>query len=79
MRETLAAEGGNILIGAFTPLATFALFHMVTVFPLSWVYLTTGERSPAFSASRSAPRSLGLAADHRLRRARRPRSAGGGC
>ncbi len=50
VRETLAAEGGNVLIGAFTPLATFALFHMVTVFPLSWVYLATRESMPAFLA-----------------------------
>lgn len=48
VRETLQAEGGNILLGAFTPLATFALFHMVTVFPLSWVYLTTTAGIPAF-------------------------------
>ena len=55
-RETLRAEGVNILIGAFTPLATFALFHMVTVFPLSWVYLTPRRRCRASSASRSARR-----------------------
>lgn len=48
IRETLRAEGTNILIGAFTPLATFALFHMVTVFPLSWVYLRANEEVPAF-------------------------------
>ncbi|KAB2901348.1 MAG: MHS family MFS transporter [Burkholderiaceae bacterium] len=30
-------EGGNVLIGAFAALASFALFHMVTVFPLSWI------------------------------------------
>lgn len=35
----LRAEGGNVLIGAFAPLATFAMFHLVTVFPLSWVVL----------------------------------------
>lgn len=46
--ETLEAEGVNILIGAFTPLATFALFHMVTVFPLSWVYLKSTAEVPAF-------------------------------
>jgi MFS family permease len=50
MRATLSAEGVNILIGAFSPLATFALFHMVTVFPLSWVYLTTPAEAPAFLA-----------------------------
>ena len=35
----LKAQGGNVLIGAFAPLATFAMFHLVTVFPLSWVSL----------------------------------------
>lgn len=44
--ETIAHEGRNVLLGAFTPLASFALFHMVTVFPLSWVFLYT-EESPA--------------------------------
>jgi len=33
MRE----EGGNVLLGAFAALASFALFHIVTVFPLSWI------------------------------------------
>lgn len=46
--ETISTDGLNILIGAFTPLATFALFHMVTVFPLSWVYLATGDSIAGF-------------------------------
>ncbi|WP_034467266.1 MFS transporter [Afipia sp. P52-10] len=41
--RTLRAEGRNVLIGTFAPLASFALFHMVTVFPLSWVFLFTQE------------------------------------
>jgi MFS family permease len=44
--NTIRHEGRNIVIGAFAPLASFALFHMVTVFPLSWVFLFTRE-SPA--------------------------------
>ncbi|MFC0282357.1 MFS transporter [Camelimonas abortus] len=44
--ETLRVEGGKVAIGALAPLASFALFHMVTVFPLSWVYLYTSA-SPA--------------------------------
>lgn len=48
VRDTLKNDGVNVLIGAFTPLATFALFHMVTVFPLSWVYLTTGKSIAGF-------------------------------
>ncbi|WP_306890290.1 MFS transporter [Ancylobacter amanitiformis] len=46
--DTLRSEGKDILIGAFAPLATFALFHMVTVFPLSWVFLFTSERPTRF-------------------------------
>ena len=41
-------EGRNIIIGAFAPLASFALFHMVTVFPLSWVFLFTRESPVRF-------------------------------
>lgn len=44
--QTVRRQARNIVIGAFAPLASFALFHMVTVFPLSWVFLFTRE-SPA--------------------------------
>lgn len=40
---TIRSEGRNIVIGAFAPLASFALFHMVTVFPLSWIALYTSQ------------------------------------
>lgn len=43
--ELLRTEGLNVLIGAFVPLACFALFHLVTVFPLAWISLNT-DRSP---------------------------------
>jgi MFS family permease len=46
--ETLRAEGRNIVIGAFAPLASFALFHTVTVFPLSWVLLNTHQSPGRF-------------------------------
>lgn len=45
---TLKAQWRNIVIGAFAPLASFALFHMVTVFPLSWVALFTRESITRF-------------------------------
>ena len=41
--ETLRKEWRTIALGAFAPLASFALFHLVAVFPLSWVRLTTDE------------------------------------
>ncbi|MBN9247325.1 MAG: MFS transporter, partial [Hyphomicrobium sp.] len=46
--ETIRAEGAHIVIGAFAPLASFALFHMVTVFPLSWVFLYTDQSPTRF-------------------------------
>jgi MFS family permease len=39
--ETLFAEWRTILLGAFAPLASFALFHLVAVFPLSYNQLFT--------------------------------------
>ncbi|MEP7316453.1 MAG: MFS transporter [Sphingomicrobium sp.] len=41
--ETLRTEWRTIALGAFAPLASFALFHLVAIFPLSWVKLTTDE------------------------------------
>ena len=35
----------DVWIGAFVPLASFALFHLVTIFPIAWMILNT-ERSP---------------------------------
>ena len=35
----LKASGPNLFIGAFAALASYALFHLVTVFPLSWMTL----------------------------------------
>ncbi|WP_061975355.1 MULTISPECIES: MFS transporter [unclassified Aureimonas] len=48
VRRTISQNGRNIVIGAFVPLASFALFHMVTVFPLSWVTLFAGESVARF-------------------------------
>ncbi len=39
LRELISTQSNNLLIGAFAALASFALFHIVTVFPLSWVML----------------------------------------
>ena len=36
-------EGRNVLLGAFAALASFALFHLVTVFPLSWIVLYSDQ------------------------------------
>ncbi|MEF9948261.1 MAG: MFS transporter [Comamonas sp.] len=39
----LSNEGSNVLIGAFAALASFALFHLVTVFPLSWISMYSDQ------------------------------------
>lgn len=36
-------QGLNVVIGAFAALASYALFHLVTVFPLSWVALHASQ------------------------------------
>jgi len=36
-------EGRNVVIGAFAALASFALFHLVTIFPLSWISLYSDQ------------------------------------
>ncbi|MDQ0468608.1 MFS transporter [Labrys wisconsinensis] len=46
--DTVRQQSRTIVIGAFAPLASFALFHMVTVFPLSWVFLFTRENPARF-------------------------------
>ena len=37
---TRSGEGKNVFLGALAALASFALFHLVTVFPLSWMTLS---------------------------------------
>ena len=39
-------QGRSIALGAFAPLASYALFHLVTIFALSWALLFT-RQSPA--------------------------------
>lgn len=62
LREAIANDGMTILVGAFVPLATFALFHMVTVFPLSWVFLYTDESLTGFLLIESVAAVFGLVA-----------------
>ncbi|OJH46058.1 MFS transporter [Paracoccus sp. SM22M-07] len=60
--ETIKAEGRHLLLGAFTPLASFALFHMVTVYPLSWVFLFTDESPAGFLVIEIVGAVIGLLA-----------------
>lgn len=62
VKETIEAEGRNIVIGAFAPLASFAMFHMVTVFPLSWVLLFTNQTPAKFLVIELISAIFGVAA-----------------
>ena len=47
-RELLRSQGVNVIVGAFGALASYALFHLVTVFPLSWILLYSHQSVSAF-------------------------------
>ena len=44
----LRLQGQVILLGAFGALASYALFHLVTVFPLSWIVLFSHQSVTGF-------------------------------
>ncbi len=60
--QMLREEGRTVILGAFAPLASFALFHLVTVFPLSWVVLTSGETATHFLVIEMVGAVVGLVA-----------------
>ncbi|MDF3031762.1 MAG: hypothetical protein K0R03_2320 [Moraxellaceae bacterium] len=41
--ELLREKGHNVVIGAAAALASYALFHIVTIFPLSWLLLYSDQ------------------------------------
>lgn len=42
--DMLHRQGYNIFVGAFAALASYALFHLVSIFPLSWIVLGTTQK-----------------------------------
>ncbi len=62
VRDAVRTEGRHIVIGAFAPLASFALFHTVTVFPLSWVLLKTEQTAGRFLLIEMVGAAVGVAA-----------------
>jgi MFS family permease len=46
--EMARAQGSTVVIGAFAALASYALFHLVTVFPLSWIRLYSNQSISEF-------------------------------
>lgn len=46
--ELVRKRGSALVLGAFVPLASFALFHLVTIFPVSWINLYTNRSVSEF-------------------------------
>ncbi len=46
--EVVRNKGSTLLIGAFAALGSYALFHLVTVFPVSWIKLYTSQSISEF-------------------------------
>jgi MFS family permease len=60
LRELVRTQGDNIALGAFAPLASYALFHLVTVFPLSWILLFTKQSLTDFILVQIAGAALAI-------------------
>jgi MFS family permease len=58
--EVTRKQGGNIVIGALAALASYALFHLVTVFPLSWIQLYDTRSMPEFLQIQMMGAGLGI-------------------
>ena len=48
VRDVVREKGSTLVIGAFAALASYALFHLITVFPLSWIKLYTQQSISQF-------------------------------
>jgi len=48
LSEMTHSQGRNVVIGALAALASYALFHLVTVFPLSWISLYSPREVTGF-------------------------------
>ena len=48
--ELFRSQWHNMALGAFAALASYALFHLVTVFPLSWILLYSKQSVSEFLA-----------------------------
>ena len=58
--EMLSKHAIDVVLGAFVPLATFAMFHLVTIFPLCWVTLRGGQSASQFLWVQVAGAAVGL-------------------
>jgi MFS family permease len=59
--ELLRGQGKTVILGALAGLASYALFHVVTVFPLSWIALYSERSVSDFLLVQMVGASLGAA------------------
>ncbi len=57
--ELLTSQAYTVILGAFGALASYALFHVVTVFPLAWIMLFSKQSVTAFLAIQVVAAILG--------------------
>lgn len=60
--ELIRIHGRTLVLGAFVPLASFALFHLVTIFPVSWINLFTDRSVSEFLLVQAAGGVVGAGA-----------------
>jgi MFS family permease len=60
--ELVRTHGRTLILGAFVPLASFALFHLVTIFPVSWINLFTNRSVSEFLLVQAAGGVVGAGA-----------------
>ncbi|WP_083228923.1 MFS transporter [Bordetella sp. H567] len=53
-------QGYNVFLGAFAALASYALFHLVTIFPLSWLALQSTQSIDAILSIQIVGAFLGI-------------------
>ena len=58
--DVVRVHGRDILIGAFVPLASFAMFHLVTIFPLGWMNLYGDQATGTFLLFQMAGAAVGV-------------------
>ncbi|QFY63666.1 MHS family MFS transporter (plasmid) [Rhizobium grahamii] len=62
INQVLRVHGRDILLGAFVPLASFAMFHLVTIFPLTWMFLYGTQPIGAFMVVQIIGAMVGIVA-----------------
>ncbi|UHD47442.1 MFS transporter [Aureimonas altamirensis] len=58
--KLVESRGTEVIVGAFVPLASFALFHLVTIFPISYIELYSNRSIGEFLLTQLAGAAIAL-------------------